>query len=31
MERMRSQTRGIVALALLLLLIASLRYFLELG
>lgn len=31
MERMRSQTRGIVALALLLLLIASLRYYLELG
>lgn len=31
MQRIRSQTRGIVALALLLLLIASLRYFLELG
>lgn len=31
MQRIRSQTRGIVALALLLLLIASLRYCLELG
>lgn len=31
MQRMRSQTRGILALALLLLLIASLRYYLELG
>jgi hypothetical protein len=31
MQRIRSQTRGIVALALLLLLIASLRYYLELG
>jgi|LSQX01.2.fsa_nt_gb hypothetical protein len=31
MQRMRSQMRGILALALLLLLLASLRYYLKLG